>query len=460
MKKFKYLSLTLMLCSLVITGCDKYLDITPKGKRLLATTDDYDQWMNNPALVLGLSGTQDIVVYLADNVDVVGITTPPTSAAELVYTWSPQYAFDITTPPLIWGDHYSRINLYNTVLVGIDDATGSAAQKRSLKAEALLGRDLEYFYLLNEYAKVYDPATAATDLAVPFVTSNDVSQKTPPRATVAEIYQHIIDDMNAAIPDLPVDNSANRYRGSQAGGYSLLARLYFYALNYPQAQKYAEMALANTKAVMLDYNGANPATNMLGVQGDVIYGRMSLTYGVSAALNYMSTFLPNDLRVKKLYTSTDPAKYTTRGATQYSPPLVSPATNYYYTNTGTSVQEMKLIAAEGAARAGTAASLNTALQYLDDVRKNRFSSYSKYTSTDKESVLQEILLERYHELGFSGLRWFDMRRLDKENRMGTVTRLNAQKAVVATLEPHSNKYTLQIPYQVISFNPDMPQNPY
>lgn len=460
MKKFKNLSLLLMLGALFSTGCDKYLDITPKGKRLLTTVNDYDQWMNDQTLVLGVGGQQAIVNFLGDNVDVVNITTPPTASAQLLYTWAPQYSFDVTTAPLIWSEHYAKISSYNTVLVGIDDATGGTASKiRSLKAEALLARALEYFYLLNEYGKVYNAATAATDLAVPFVTSDDVSQKTPPRATVAEIYQHIIDDVNAAIPDLPADNSANRFRGSTASAYSLLSRLYFYALNYPEAQKYAELALASTKAVILDLNGANPTSNMLGLQADVIYGRMNLVFAVPVTLDYMNSFATNDLRVRKLYTSTDGFRFTTRGATQYSPPLVSPATNYYYTNTGTSIQEMKLIAAESAARANN---LGVALQYLDDVRKNRFptATYVKYSSTIQENVLQEVLSERSHELGFAGLRWFDMRRLDKEGRMGTVYRYDAQGGVVAKLEPKSDKYTLQIPVQVMSFNPDMQQNPY
>jgi hypothetical protein len=52
-----------------------------------------------------------------------------------------------------------------------------------------------------------------------------------------------------------------------------------------------------------------------------------------------------------------------------------------------------------------------------------------------------------------------MRRLDKENRMAAVNRYNAQGAIVATLLPHSDRYTLQIPIQVISYHPDMPQNP-
>ncbi len=301
----------------------------------------------------------------------------------------------------------------------------------------------------------YD-GTSFYNIGIPFLTSNDVTQTVPPRGTLAELYQHILDDLNAAIPDLPLDNSTNRFRGSIAGGYSVLSRVYFYARNYAAAKINAELALASTKAVMIDLNGTLPATNFISIHPDVIYGKYVLG-NIGASLEFMRSFAVNDRRVKMLYRSTDAYAFTTRGATAYVPTLVTPV--FGNINSGTSVQEMKLIAAEGAARAND---LTTALQYLDDIRKNRFitASYVKYNSTIQEDVLQEILSERSHELPFGGLRWFDMRRLDKENRMGTVNRLNAQGTVVATLPPHSPKYTLQIPYQVMSFNPGMQQNPY
>lgn len=456
MNHYKYKFIQLMFCCLIFTGCDKYLDITPKGKRLLSTVNDYDQWLNDETLFFGIAPPSNAFNYLGDNVDVVNIPTPPALDAERIYTWAPQFAFDLNVSPAFWGDHYGKINLFNTVLVGIDEATGGTnAQKRSLKAEALLGRALEYFYLVNEYGKQYDAATAAQDLAVPFVTSNDVTQEVPPRSTVAEIYQHIIEDINAAITDLPFDNSANRFRGSKASAYSLLARVYFYAANYSEAQKNAELALTNSKAVMIDFNGALPSTNLLGTHPDVIYGRMVLG-SAPVTLDFMRSFASNDLRVRQLYYSTDGYRFVTRGATLYIPAYINPILTY--TNTGTSFQEMKLIAAECAARANN---LSLALQYLDDVRKNRFAraSYVRFSSADQETVLQEVLRERSHELPFNGLRWFDMRRLDKENRMETVNRYNAQGDVIATLEPHSNRYTLQIPLQVLSFNPGMPQNP-
>ena len=456
MNHYKYKLIQLMFCCLIFTGCDKYLDIKPKGTQLLSTVTDYDQWLNDETLFYGVAQPYAIINYLGDNVDLISVANPPALEPELIYTWAPQFAFDLNVSPAFWGDHYGKINLFNTVLVGIDDATGGTnGQKRSLKAEALLGRALEYFYLVNEYGKPYDAATAAQDLAVPFLTSNDVTQEVPPRSTVAEVYQHIIDDINTAIPDLPVDNSPNRFRGSKASAYSLLARVYFYAANYPEAQKNAEMALTNSRAVMIDYNGALPSTNLLGTHPDVIYGRMVIGQA-PATLDFMRSFASNDLRVRQLYRSTDGYRFTTRGATTYFPAVINPILTY--TNTGTSFQEMKLIVAESAARTNN---LSLALQCLDDVRKNRFAkaSYVRFSSADQEEVLQEVLLERSHELPYNGLRWFDMRRLDKENRMGTVNRYNIQGDVIATLEPHSNRYTLQIPLQVMSFNPGMPQNP-
>jgi hypothetical protein len=453
-RKYKYIIIQAILC-LSLTGCNKYLDITPKGKTLLTTVTDYDQWLNDPVLVAGMSLTN----YLADNIDDPTIPIPPATFGELIYTWAPQFSSDLSAAPQFWGTHYSNINKFNTVLIGVDNATGGTSiQIKSLKAEALLGRALEYFYLVNEYGKEYDSATAKTDLAVPFVTSNDVTQVVPPRSTIDQIYNQIITDINTAIPDLPLYNTGNRFRGSKAAAYSVLARIYFYARNYTNARTNAELALANTNAVMIDFNTTFPTTgttSLFSVQPDVIYGRMAFITSI-ATLNLMRSFATNDLRLKKLYSNSDLYTFTARGATSYIPSNTTPYLQY--TNTSTSVQEMKLIISESAARSND---LTTALQQLDDIRKTRLPSagYVRYASAIQDSVFQYVLNERSRELPYSGLRWFDMRRLDKENRMDTVYRNDAQGNIIAKLPPHSSRYTLQIPVQVLSFDPGMQQNP-
>lgn len=455
MSNYKIILLYIVICGLSLTGCDKYLNVAPKGVTLLTTVSNYDQWLNNANLANGLGAPTGIFDYLTDNMDLPPISNPPAQQVELIYTWQPQFSVDLTAAPVFWGAHYANINAFNTVVLGVDQATGGTTdQIKSLKAEALLGRALEYFYLVNEYGYQYDSATAATDLAVPFVTSNDVSQTVPPRATIQTVYDQIISDINAAIPNLPQDNSKNRFRGSVAAGYSVLARIYFYARDYADALKNAQLALQNTTASMLDLNGTLPTKALMSIQQDVIYGRQVLG-DITVALPFMRSFANNDLRVKHFYYSSDNYTYTVRGATLFLPAYITPGLQYV--NTGTSVQEMKLIVAECAARRND---LSTALQQLDGVRKYRFAqaSYQPYQSTNSDSVLQQVLLERNHELPFSGLRWFDMRRLDKENRMDTVYRYDARGNIVATLPPHGDRYTLQIPVQELKFNPSMPQN--
>jgi hypothetical protein len=457
MKKFKYIAAQLLLCCMVLSGCDKYLDIEPKGKQLLKTTNDFDLWLNSTVLT-SETNADNIMNYMTDNIDLQNVNTPPTTFAELIYTWAPQFTTDVSAATYLWGEHYRRISLFNTVLLGIDAAEGgTASQKSSIKAEALLGRAHSYFYLVNEYAKPYNAATAATDLAVPYITSDDVSQKTPARSTAAEIYQHIIDDINLAIPNLPADNSNARFRGSKAAAYSVLARIYLYRREYTEAQRYAELALSNTRATMIDYTTAAtfPTTTNVVSHPDVIYGRASVAAGLPLSAELKNMFAINDARKTVLYYNW---AGTTRGATLFYAAAVTPA--FQLTNSGTTVQEMRLIVAEGAARSNN---LATALANLNEVRRNRYTgtpvTSRDFSSTSQDVVLTEVLAERRRELPFHGLRWFDMRRFDMENRMSVVTRTNAQNTVVAILEPHSSKYTLQVPIQVLAFNPDMIQNP-
>ena len=456
MKKYKNTLVLFALLSTLLTACDKYLDIAPKGTRLLTTVDDYDQWLNALDLSTGIGAPLGTINYLADNYDLVTITNPPTQVDEMIYVWAPQFSPLLNVAPAFWGEHYAKINLFNTVILGVDDAIGGTLSRiRTLKAEALLGRALEYFYLVNEYAQPYDPATADVDLAVPFVTSNDVTQTVPPRSTVAEIYNHIIRDLETALPDLPDDNSRNRLRGSKASAYSVLARLYFYARNYPEAQRNAQLAIDQGRATMINLNGALPTSPLVSIRPDVIYGR---TIGASAVptLDFMRSFDRNDRRIRTYYYSTDGYEFNTRNGTEFFPQRINAA--FTFTNTGTSLPEMKLIIAECAARAGN---LELALHELDGIRTHRFppATYQPFASTDPELVLQEILLERRHELPFSGLRWFDMRRLNTEGRMPTIIRYNAAGDIIATLTPDSDRYTLQIPLQALTYNPNMPQNP-
>lgn len=452
-------SIALLSVSL-LTSCDQYLDVKPKGKRLLETIGDYELWLNNKR-ALG-DAIPNELNQLEDNVDMVRIQTPPAYKDEYVYIWRQQYADDPTLAPVIWKDFYETIYYFNTVLQGVDNAFGgSEEQKKSLKAEALLGRAFSYLYLVNVYGKPYDAATANKDLAVPFVTSNDLNVPTPERSTVKQIYDHIITDINAALPDLPRDNSKNRFRGAAASGYSVLARTYLYMGDYTNAAKNAQLALDNGQKEVLDYSvmsGVAGVSSLITRRGTIYARLLKGNYTqLNPTLSFMKSFNTKDLRLAFYYTNLGDFSFQQRGGVSYMG--IGVAYLDAFPNCGTSVEEMRLILAECAARAN---GLPKAIEELHLLRKARFkpADYQKFESTDKEVVLQKILTERTFEFAFNGMRWFDMRRLDAEGRMPVVNRYDGQGNVIATLPPHSKKYTLQIPIQVMYFNPDWQQNPW
>lgn len=439
----------------ILTSCNEYLDIEPKGKRLLETVDDYDLWLDNQ--VLHQSAIYELT-YLADTRDYPTITDVLDNTSLLAYTWQEE----LTTTPLesapIWDDAYSVIYYYNAVVAGVESATGGTdAQRQSLKAEALMGRALLYLDLVNLYGKSYNESTAATDLSVPFVTSVDITDETPGRSTVQQMYEYIIHDLTNALPYLPDDNSSNRFRASIAAGYALLARTYLYMGNYELAAENAQLAMDNGPNVVFEDGTSN--IKDIKIRPDAIFSRLGGT-GYYASIipttDLLQAYDVSDQRLPVHYKNLGDYTFTTRGKTTYSP--YGTVTNAKsYPNWGISVSEVRLILAESYARLNQ---LEVACDQLDSLRNKRFlDDYVRFDSDDQEEVIQKVLLERLLEFPFNGLRWFDMRRLAAEGRMPTVNRYYASGDVIATLPPDGNRYVLKIPDLVLSYNEDWEQNP-
>lgn len=456
----------------IFSSCKKFIDIVPKGKIILQNTNDYDLWLNNQTLTVTgsteLNNMSDVydIPYLSNTNDVT------LNSDRLSYVWADQLVIKNiaeTTPP-IWARHYSKIFLFNTVIYEIDKAqNGTQADKDRIKAEALLGRAFEYFYLINLYAKSYNANTADKDLGVPIVESTNVNDVVPPRATVKTVHDYIINDLNQAIPNLPDDNSKNRFRGSKASAYSVLARVYLYMGNYTDAAIAADKALTSSGSIVINYNDfATPSAYPKIANGKTdIYSRYS-SYprdNPFVSLDFINSMKRNDLRYLNFYqisgtrnaVSKDSTVYRVRNKIYYASGGINSGT--YLPNFGTTAIEMKFILAEAAARKGD---LTTALNILNnDIKKNRYKadSFTPFVSTVKEDVINEIFFERKVEFPLVGLRWFDMKRLDQEGKMTAVKRYYADnRTVIATLEPKSSKYVLKIPQVVINFNPTMPQN--
>lgn len=428
--------------ALAVSGCNKYLDVKPKGIVIPENLNDYEAILNSQILNLTFPPA---LLYCTDEYydefDDINVTT-----AANAYYWRPGLDPSEKENPAVWGDLYKAIYHTNVIINNIGDVKdGTPAKINQIRAEALLIRAECYYYLLGIFARAYNTATAATDPGLPLVRSTNVTDKVPQRASVQEVLDTILNNIHDAIPHLPRHN-INKYRATVYGAYGMLSRIYLYMGDYIRSAEFAEKALEAQHSWLRFYDYADvfemPDTE---ISPEVIWMRAGSDYSVPTFMllsdELRALYQPNDLRFEMLTGTNNKGLYW--GG------LIGSA------NFGITIAELYLNQAEALARAGD---YTAAMDTLNKIRINRFApgEYQPLTASSKEEALDIVLEERRRELAFLGLRWFDMKRLDREGRMPLVVRKDRTTLEIkARLEPGSKNYVFQIPARVQQFNPDM-----
>lgn len=464
MKRYSSI-LTLFAALVLFASCDDYLDIQPKGELIPKTATDYEGMLNYAQL---LKASASYPIYMTDDAYVpdvaendyaVGMNTLD-SPTKNVYTFQSNIFGDSEDDEL-WFDSYNRIYYYNVIIQNIMGATeATEAKKRSIKAEALVGRAFEYLNLVNAYGRHYDASTASADPGVPLILDEDITQKNLTRASVQAVYDRVLADLQEAEPDLPAKATPNAYRASKAMGLGMLARTYLYMGDYKAALDYANKSL-ETNSALLDLkqhsvvnayaaigrtdvpSGADNVENIYIRMAPYVFGVSGSVYGSD---DLLALYGDNDKRLQLYFTD------MLYGVLPLSRKIWTP---YLQTNLAMTTSEMYLIAAECEARVGSA---SRAMQLLNTLRDNRIENNTQLTAANGDEALQQVLDERRREFTMLGLvRLIDLKRLNKEPRFAkTVTHVVEGKTL--TLQPNDSKYVLPIPLRVIRFNPDMPQN--
>ena len=449
----------------MLTGCNDFLDIKPKGEKIPTTVSDYETLLNYES-VQKVSDTYP--AYLTDDVflpDVAeGTATPGLNSVDQsirnLYLFKKE-VFGDAQDDGFWFASYNRIYYYNTVIDNIMNANGSdEQQKLSIRAEALISRALEYLYLVNGYAKHYDVRTAESDPGVPLILDEDISKKNLVRASVKDVYAQILSDLQTALPNLPMQAKGNAFRASKAAGYGVLAKMYLYMGNYTEALKAANAVLEmnNSLLDLKKYAVVKPQSSIgrTNVPQDIdnpenIYIKFApYVYGLSSKVfgsdELISLFSEDDMRLQVYFTK----NFRNIPTDKY---VWAP---YLRANLAVSSPEIYLIAAECEAREG---SIERAIALINKLRDNRIKNNTDIVATDRNDALQKVLEERRRELAMSGMvRYIDLKRLNQESQFAkTVTHVTGEGTF--RLEPNSPLYVLPIPAKVMRFNKNsMKQN--
>jgi hypothetical protein len=453
----------LILCVAVFASCKKsaFLDKKPDSRLVVPTTlADFqalldDEFIMQETPELGELSTDDY--YISFN----SWQKFKTAKSQNAYIWAKDI-YDGQTQIPDWDAPYQQVFYANVVLKGQENISMSDPDRSKWNVvwgSAYFIRAYAFYNLSQVFAPVYDSSTAASDMGIPLPIVPNVNAKYT-RANVKDTYSQILTDLGQAdslLISTPVDiNYLNR--PNRPAVQALLARIYLSMGAFREAMICADKSLQLYDSLMT-YNSLNISSNLpvqlsnpetlyqsvLLSTSEILGGILKTTCIVDSDL--YASYAGGDLRKKVFYKFSVSNNIAT---------LKGSYNGHAFCFSGLAVDEVYLIRAECAARAGNK---GAALADLNHLLSHRWdSSFVPVSAATPEDALDSILVERRKELAFRGLRWSDLRRLNKNG--ADITLYHGLNGQVHKLSAGSLDFVLPIPPDVLNDNkPNLPDNP-
>lgn len=371
-----------------------------------------------------------------------------------IYAWEKDYLFQSGIGN-DWSNGYSRIYIANLILDNIDEIKHEPNELQELsniKGQALFLRAKSYLELAFIFCLAYSETSNDSDLGLPLRLDADFNKKIQ-RSNLGQTYSQIISDFKEAIPLLPI-NVVNPVRASKPAAYAFLARTYLAMGKYTECLENADLCL-ELKDDLMNFESdpdieTSGAYRIKRFNKEVIfdgYSSSNSSYLISSSIAKVDSLLylaydNNDCRKTLFFfENSDPelGTYQYCGGYMQSDAVFS----------GIAVDEVLLMRAECHARKGN---VSMALDDLNGLIVTRWKdgTYQPYNEATPEGALNKILQERRKELIFRGVRWMDIKRLNKEGANIILKRI--LNGVTVILGPNDLRFALPIPEDVISIS--------
>lgn len=426
-----------------MTSCDDFLDITPTGKVIAKTGEEYRALLSyeyknfNKDRYMTTLRTDEIMM------DAKKSSSTDIDAYLDLWRWKDENPAP-TTSFFSWRNYYHTIYIANYIIEHQSEITEATAEEiDQLVGEAYMLRAYNHFLLVNLYAEPYTHCNPAETRGVPVQLVADVNA-VPRSSSVEKVYESVLSDIEEAENYLNVEQweEGKNYRFNKVSAQALRARVYLYMGNWEEALKAAK-AVLETHNTLEDLAGASKVlpNNYKSVESIVSLERFSSN--LYTAINmpsyqFINMYRSGDQRRTKYYKRATTTSYTLlKGGNDESVSTFR-------------VAEMYLTAAEASARLNE---LTSAIGYLTPLMEKRLNQ-SAYTTTlnlvnamTQEELVDEILDERARELAFEGHRWYDLRRTTQP----ALTR--TYDGETFTLLPEN--YTMRFPTDAVEANPEI-----
>lgn len=442
MKRFNLYIMTLSL--LMLTSCDIFLDITPVGKVIPTTFQDYRDLMTNAYEVIPTD--RSLSTVRGDELQLVYDDWGDYLLYQSIYVWK-DINPDANTINFAWQQYYRAILNANQIILDGDKATdGTQAEINQVRGEAYLMRAYMHFGLAGLFSDVYNPENL-NKKSIPLATTIDI-WKNYERNTIDEVYQQIFADIEEGIKLLNVDEQPKglNYRFSKVSAYGFAARVYAYTGNWSNAGMYAKKAYdLNHTLIDMNVSGSKLPMNYTSEENvlameQTFYSELKNKFNISDKL--INAFdKTNDLRFAKYFEARGTAYRCSLGYTLAN--KVSMRTAEFY---------LLLAASEAQVSGGD---LSKAKDYLKQLLVKRLkpeyyaAQAEAIDAMDKQAFIQRVADERFRELACQGFRWYDLRYFGKPKVTKT---FNGESY---TLEQGDSRYVLPFPTEAVDGNPNL-----
>ncbi len=459
MKKNIFLLIGLVM---LFTSCRKFLEQPAYNN--VSVEDIFQDFEGARTTVIGLYGRlRETSYYLRDfyvYADIAGGNIKYSRNTEILFN---TYSFtrdSITGNDLqnFYTQAYSILYGANNVLQNVDRAVdATASQKTRLRAEAFAFRALVHFDLVRTFAQPYGFTPGATHPGIVLRTANpSVLQPTPQRASVKEVYDRVVADLDTAINlygrsgtiyptgDVRTFFSADAMK-------ALKARVALYRDDFATVIANATELISSNRYPLVSNGQYVASWQGRNISAEAIFDLLIPVSGTSGGLG--AFYNPATGVNGPFATSNDLLNLYAAGDVRGQATMfVRPASggNFYYTRKYQGVadsinnirilrsSELYLSRAEAYAKTGL---LTEALADLNTIRRRGNPAATNFVSTDQQTIVDEILAERRRELAFEGHLFFDLARNKKD-----LVRIDNTAAIKSFAWP-SPFYAYPIPVQ-------------
>ena len=437
------IGLSFIIChlsfSVALTSCDNFLDITPTGKVIASTGEEYRAMLTYEYKYFPKD--RHMTTVRTDELKFSGSTASSDLDAYLdLWLWKDENPSP-TTSYFSWRSYYHAIYIANYIIEHQEEITDASAKNiNQLVGEAYMMRAYCHFLLVNLYAEPYTHCTPATTRGVPMMLEADVNA-IPGSSSVETIYQQVLSDIAEAEQRLNVTkwDEGENYRFNTISAQALRARTYLYMGRWQEALTAAKAVIA-AHGDLEDLNVSSALLPDSYQSAENIVALEQFSSNPSTVINqpsndFISLYRTGDQRKSKYFKRATSTTWTLLKSDGYC---------------SFRSAEAYLTAAEAAAQLND---LTGAIDLLKPLLQKRLNATAYQETLDlmtpmnQSQLLQEIYDERARELAFEGHRWYDLRRTTQP----ALTRTYGGQTYTLTPE----KYTMRFPTEAVESNPEI-----